>query len=164
MRTKRLLSLGRLLACARIFRRPWATHIKLAFPTNNGAPFDLTLKDGTTFRLEQPRRTRPIWDAILHGDARPVQWLGGMLAFNFAGKRLHVRPNTIDPEVFREVFVNDSYRLNDAPVLDTVVELGGQVGLFTVRAAALARRVISLEPHPENRAVVISQGHPRSIQ
>jgi len=58
MRTKRLLSIGRPLAYGRNFRRPISTHVRLAFPTQDGAEFGLTLKDGTTFTLRKPRDTR----------------------------------------------------------------------------------------------------------
>lgn len=155
MRTRRLLSLSRYLACRRIFRNPWQAHVKLAYTSGLIEPFELTLRDGTTFRLDQPKKSRALWDVILQGgqDPRPVEWRDGMLVFSHDGCRVHLRLNTVDPEVFREVCIADDYKLKGMRDLDTVVELGGQVGMFTTRAAAIAKRVFSLEPHPESRAV-----------
>ena len=64
-----------------------------------------------------------------------------------------------DLSIFREIWVEDEYRLSPLPPrngsdrpLGAVVDLGANVGLFAVRAAGLADRVICYEPMPENFA------------
>lgn len=64
------------------------------------------------------------------------------------------RDETNDVTVLREVWQSNDYRVDKARgVSGTVVDLGANIGGFTVLAAlAGARRVIAVEPHPENRA------------
>lgn len=67
------------------------------------------------------------------------------------GRTLTLRGGTQDPSVFHEVFVRDVYRLsNDASPLKDVLDLGGNVGMFSVRIASRARRVFAYEPVPSN--------------
>ena len=68
------------------------------------------------------------------------------------GGTVHVRAGTSDMRVFKDVFVKDAYRLVpfEAGALDTVLDVGGHIGLFSIRVAPLARRVISCEPVPSN--------------
>lgn len=57
-----------------------------------------------------------------------------------------------DRQVFNGIFARDEYRLNAvAPgAWDTVLDVGANIGLFSVRVAPLARRVLSFEPMPQN--------------
>lgn len=58
----------------------------------------------------------------------------------------------IDRQVLNGIFARDEYRLNGtAPgSWDTVLDVGANIGLFSVRVAPLAKRVLSFEPMPEN--------------
>jgi FkbM family methyltransferase len=64
---------------------------------------------------------------------------------------VELRGGTQDVSVFFEIFARDVYRLAEVPSkLNTVVDLGGNVGLFAVRVAGMCERVLSFEPMPEN--------------
>src|SRR5262245_22680343 len=66
------------------------------------------------------------------------------------GRPIRLRGGTQDFKVFREIFVADGYRLAGLGGWNCVLDLGGNVGLFTAFAAQLAQRVIAYEPFPEN--------------
>ncbi len=68
------------------------------------------------------------------------------------GRRFRLRGDRQDFHVFHRIFLRDEYRLDGVPprAWDTVVDLGGNVGLFALRAVPLARRVICYEPAAEN--------------
>lgn len=65
---------------------------------------------------------------------------------------LHLRGGRADFHMFHRIYLRDEYRLN--PLLDgrfgTVVDLGGNVGIFSSRIAPHAERVITCEPVPVN--------------
>jgi FkbM family methyltransferase len=56
--------------------------------------------------------------------------------------------------LFHRIFLRDEYRLDalSGERLGTVLDLGANVGLFSVRVSQLAERVIAYEPFPENYA------------
>jgi len=65
-----------------------------------------------------------------------------------------IRAGTSDHRVLDDVFLNDVYHLGphlggERP-LGTVMDVGGHVGLFAIRASSIAERVITFEPFPEN--------------
>lgn len=65
--------------------------------------------------------------------------------------KVDLRGGTQDVSVFFEIFARDAYRLGQIPGrLGTVIDLGGNVGLFTLRAAGIAERVLCFEPMLEN--------------
>jgi FkbM family methyltransferase len=67
------------------------------------------------------------------------------------GRTLALRGGTQDPSVFHEVFVRDVYRMaSETAQLQDVLDLGGNVGMFSVRVAARSRRVFAYEPVPTN--------------
>lgn len=66
-------------------------------------------------------------------------------------RAIDLRGGTQDVSVFFEIFARDAYRLAMLPPrLGTVIDLGGNVGLFALRAAGMSERVLSFEPMPEN--------------
>jgi FkbM family methyltransferase len=79
-----------------------------------------------------------------------------------SGAPFRFRAGTHDRWTIHEVFVRDAYGLSGiAPgSLDTVIDVGGHIGSFTVRAAPLARRVFTFEPSPENLALLESNADP----
>ena len=58
----------------------------------------------------------------------------------------------VDRQTLNGIFGRDEYRLNGvAPgSLDTVVDVGANIGLFSIRVAPLARRVVAFEPLPDH--------------
>src|SRR5690606_37606228 len=68
-----------------------------------------------------------------------------LLRVGFDGRAAMVRLGSItDLTGLREVWLRDSYGLGRvAGRLGTVVDLGGNIGMFTLRAAGLASRVIT---------------------
>lgn len=78
------------------------------------------------------------------------------------GGSVWVRAGTSDMLVFREIFLKDVYGLAEigrgasrgsGPVLETVVDVGGHIGLFSIGASSLARRVVACEPVSSNAAL-----------
>jgi len=57
-----------------------------------------------------------------------------------------------DRQLLNDIFARDRYRVNGiAPgSWGTVIDVGANIGLFSIRAAALARRVLAFEPMPSN--------------
>jgi FkbM family methyltransferase len=70
------------------------------------------------------------------------------------GASFRLRPE--DRHIFYGVFARDEYSLNGfgPGSLDTVIDIGAHIGTFAVRAASIARRVLSYEPMPENFALL----------
>ncbi len=66
-------------------------------------------------------------------------------------RAVDLRGGTQDVSVFFEIFARDAYHMATLPTrLGTVIDLGGNVGLFTLRASAVSDRVITFEPMPDN--------------
>jgi FkbM family methyltransferase len=69
--------------------------------------------------------------------------------------RMLARPDTTDADVIDEVWRADIYRLNGVRLSGAhVIDIGANIGAFTLRAAALGATVIAMEPEPGNRAVL----------
>ena len=58
----------------------------------------------------------------------------------------------VDRQTLNGIFGRDEYRLNRfaAGSFDTVVDIGANIGLFSIRAAPLARRIVAYEPLPDH--------------
>jgi len=80
------------------------------------------------------------------GDVHTVQMRGAPV--------VRLRGDRADFHMFHRIFLSDEYRLRDVPPASwkTVVDLGGNVGLFAVRVAPLAARVLSYEPYKDHFA------------
>jgi FkbM family methyltransferase len=153
-RLANLLSWQRYQACRRLFVHPRDAHVALS--GMRGGPFELEFKDGGTLAFPPFRRVRALWSFLLdpgRGE-KTVRAEGGALVFEHDGARFAVRPDTYDFAIFTEVWFRDVYRLARVPrPIDTVVDLGANVGLFSALAGRAARRVIALEPVAGNRAM-----------
>jgi FkbM family methyltransferase len=68
------------------------------------------------------------------------------------GAVVRLRPAPMDRHTFHRIFARDEYRLNSLPpgALGTVIDVGAHIGLFAVRVAPLAKRVLSFEPVADN--------------
>jgi len=69
-----------------------------------------------------------------------------------AAPPLYLRGGRSDFHMFHRIYLRDEYRLNSVGDgrLSCVIDLGGNVGLFSARVAPCAERVIVCEPVPEN--------------
>ena len=76
------------------------------------------------------------------------------------GLRYAIRNRTADFRILREVWISNDYQFHGFEIgpCDTVVDIGAQIGVFTVQAAAAARqgRVLSFEPFRENYELLTS--------
>ncbi len=80
------------------------------------------------------------------------------------GFSVRLRNVPMDRHIFHRIFGRDEYRLEGtAPgAWGTVIDVGAHIGLFAVRVAPLARRVLCYEPVPENFEVLRRNlAHPR---
>lgn len=70
----------------------------------------------------------------------------------------YIRPGTSDMLVLREVFVADEYRILSNPWIrngDVVLDIGANIGAFSIAAAGRGARVFSFEPERENIRMAI---------
>ncbi len=146
MKLTHLFNLRRLARCRRLFRHPLWAHLKIAAALRR--PLTVELRDRGHLVLPDGREARAMFDWILHDSPAPwpVRFADGLVHFYHAGHHLALRPGGEDFYIFREVFADDVYGLNRVARLGTVVDLGANVGLFSLRVAALAQRVIAVEP------------------
>ncbi len=81
------------------------------------------------------------------------------------GPPLWLRGARADFHMFHRIFLRDEYRLAGVVpgAWDCVVDLGANVGVFALRAARIARRVVAFEPNPRNfeRLARNAAGRPR---
>ncbi len=80
---------------------------------------------------------------------------GASIQIRLLGKPpLHIRGGRSDFHMFHRIYLADEYRLGSLglPELNTVVDIGANVGLFAARIAPQAGRVVAYEPMPVNFA------------
>lgn len=151
MKLRDLVSLRRYRRCRRLFRSPLKAHLQIASARRR--PLSLELLRGGSLSVADARGCRGMFNWILEGptDPLPITVENGLVAFNHQGARIALRPNSEDFFVLKEIFLDDVYRLNalEGP-LGTVIDLGANAGLFAVRVAPLAARVICVEPVAAN--------------
>jgi FkbM family methyltransferase len=65
---------------------------------------------------------------------------------------IHLRPNTTDNRVFRQVFGMGEYDISFPFIPRTIIDGGGNIGLFSVLMANRfpEARIIAIEPDPDN--------------
>jgi FkbM family methyltransferase len=145
-----LLSRKRYNRCARLFQRPLLAHVLTSLPLPG--KMRLELANGETLHVAD-RRCRRIFQGLLDRwpDPFPVTVRRGLVRFNFNGEMFALRPNYADFMAFSEIMFRDTYGLGalSAPV-GTVVDLGANIGIFSLRAASVAERVIAVEPVGSN--------------
>jgi len=66
------------------------------------------------------------------------------------GQRISIRPGTDDSRVFFEIFIRECYSDGTINANATIVDIGANIGCFSLLAARTASRVIACEPHPKN--------------
>jgi len=68
------------------------------------------------------------------------------------GSSARIRNVPMDRHIFLHIFARDDYHLNGLPPgsLATVIDVGAHIGLFAIRVAPLATRVLCFEPSPVN--------------
>jgi len=148
---KRLFSSRRYQRCVQLFRQPLRSHFWASAALR--LPLSLELVSGETLKVSSAHGCRRMFDLLLDElpDPFPVAVAGGLVEFQYDGRRFALRPNYADFYIFKEVIVCDDYQLDAIPrPLGTVVDLGANIGLFTLKMAADADRVVSVEPVREN--------------
>jgi FkbM family methyltransferase len=145
-RARYLVSPGRLRQCRALFRRPWHSFLALAFVARG--PIPLTLHNGRTLTFSRRGRDQLFWDWYLSEPQGRIEFTAeGEVLLEYRGWKLLLRPGTSDFDVFREVFLQDHYGLQALPArLGTVLDLGGNIGLFSCAVLPRAERVITVEP------------------
>ncbi|MEM7165743.1 MAG: FkbM family methyltransferase [Planctomycetota bacterium] len=100
--------------------------------------------------LQLRRLTANPWEVVRF---RNKQQRGDTLSVRLRdGGPLFLRGGVKDYHMFHRIFLVDEYRMRESGVapLGCVVDLGANVGVFSVRASQLAERVIAYEPVPQN--------------
>jgi len=145
-RARQLFSASRLRACKGLFQNPFRSFLGLAFVTHR--PVRLTLRDGKSMIFTRAGRDHMFWDWYLRRATGPVDFTPeGEILLAHGEWKLLLRPGTADFYSFREIFLQDAYGLQSLPgMLGTVLDLGGNVGLFTCAVLPRARRVVTVEP------------------
>lgn len=72
-----------------------------------------------------------------------------------AGMDFYIRPDTSDMLVLREVFVANEYRV-PAKMNGLVLDIGANIGAFSIRAAGAGATVYAYEPESENVHMAIA--------
>ncbi|MBN2491484.1 MAG: FkbM family methyltransferase [Planctomycetes bacterium] len=156
-RWKRLFSWPRYRRCRRVFRHPLLAHIHLSGVHRR--TFRLAFRHGGALRFSRSS-WRQLWSFLLADEARAdsLRAAAGCIEFNHEGLVIALRPEPADFAVFQEIFLDDVYAIAALPpTLGTVVDLGANIGLFSLRLAARARRILAVEPIAANRAMAARQ-------
>jgi FkbM family methyltransferase len=76
------------------------------------------------------------------------------------GVQYYFRARTLDRAVLKEIWTNDSYYRKGFEIgeTDTVIDIGGHIGVFSVYAAHYAKKghVFAIEPFPDNYELLVS--------
>ena len=154
MKLAHLLNLHRYHRCRQVFSEPLTSHVNIAAGAMQ--PLLLHLRRGGTLRVENPRGAREFFEWILResSDPLPVDAEDDLVVFKHDAHRVAIRPLDSDYFTFTELFLRDAYGLNAMQLpLGDVIDLGANIGLFAVRIAPMAKRVISVEPVEANLRV-----------
>lgn len=77
------------------------------------------------------------------------------------GLKIHLRSRTADRMIFKEIFLQEIYNKHgiDVEENDTVIDIGANVGMFTLYASQKAKSgcVFSFEPFEENYQLLMNQ-------
>jgi FkbM family methyltransferase len=167
-RLKHCFSPSRFEACRRLFRHPWSAHVGLAFLGRR--PVQVSLKNGRSLSFCRADRDHIFWDWMLRQPNATLDFTpDGELVLPMPNGAVCLRRGTFDFLAFREIFVEDGYDLPSLPArLGTVVDLGGNIGLFTCAVLPRADRVITVEPVEANhrlarKNVLRNGGNPADV-
>ncbi len=71
------------------------------------------------------------------------------------GRTVRLLSAQVDRQQLFSIFGRDEYRVNGLEPLGTVVDIGSHVGVFALRIAPLAQRIVCYEPEPTNHALLV---------
>jgi FkbM family methyltransferase len=167
-RAKFWFSPDRLKACRRLFQNPWQAHLGLAFFTRR--PVEVILKNGRAIAFSRAKRDHMFWDWFLGQSGASFDFTpDGLLHLKILSHEVLLRPGSGDFFAFREIFLEDCYGLGALPErLGTVVDLGGNVGLFTCAVLGRADRVITVEAVEAHcrltrQNILLGRGNPENL-
>lgn len=149
-RLGRMLSPRRWRLAFRHFRHPLRALLALCFA--DGRSRTLELRGGGEITLR--REDKFLWDLLLDGAAAELS-ADGLVLLRRGGTTYPLRAGTGDWCVYEEVVLNDEYGVALlGEDVTTVLDLGANVGYFSLLVAAPGRRVISVEPAAETFAML----------
>ena len=154
MKLEQLISIGRYLRCRKVFRRPLGTHLRLTRARSR--PTTISLRAGGNLHVPNVKSSRTLFNWLLNKSPNPlpISAEDGVLIFRHQNSSIALRPIDTDFFTFEELFLRDAYRLDDHhEPLGDVIDLGANIGLFSVRVAPFAKRVIAIEPVADNLAI-----------
>ncbi len=146
-----LLSWRRYRRCRRVFSSPLGAHVLTA--SGSRKPANLKLASGGVLSLPRIRNARRLlrWLLSEAENPLPVTAQEDTLVFKHGPRRIALRPLDTDFYTFQEVVLRDGYGVQRlAEPLGTVVDIGANIGFFTLCAAPFADRVVCVEPVEEN--------------
>jgi FkbM family methyltransferase len=167
-RAKYLLSIPRWQACRQLFANSRQAFLGLAFVGRRAV--NVKLHNGRALKFSLDGRDHKFWDWFL--DTRPGKvdfTADNEVQLTTPTHTVLLRPGTTDSFIYHEIFCHDEYGLNQLPQrLGTVVDLGGNVGLFSSAVVRRAQRVITVEPigplHKQaSKNVARNGGDPRNV-
>ncbi len=139
-----LISPRRWRACRELFLHTAPSYWKTAFL--HAGPSRLTLKDGRSLEVSRAAGDYRFWDWFFANRPGELQFTdAGEIVLDLPGASLLVRPGTTDDVYLREMFFEDSYGLKSMPALESVLDLGGNVGYFSCAAFPKSKRLITVE-------------------
>jgi FkbM family methyltransferase len=81
------------------------------------------------------------------------------------GLKFRIRNFSSDFTIFYEIFFSKNYTKNfEIPDNSIVVDIGAHIGLFSLMASRIAKRVYSFEPEPENFNLLLTNINLNSIK
>lgn len=149
-RLRHLLSPYRLQRCQELFAAPWAAWWGLAFLSKE--PVTLLARSGASVTFSRKGGDQEVWDWIFTQRIPFEITRSGEVAVRAPGIHCFLRPGTQDFTVFREVVLEDIYRIAGL-TLGRVIDLGANIGTFSALARRQAQRVVSVEAVAENHAL-----------
>ncbi|MBF0196386.1 MAG: FkbM family methyltransferase [Planctomycetes bacterium] len=127
------------------FSTPLSAQYAFTFTTRKSQ--DLKLKSGKTITIT--RRDLDAWKWFEDNNIELAISPNGEYAFEYDELKFMLRCNSEDFHVFREIFLEDHYKVKDMD-FQSVVDVGGNIGLFSLAVAKRSENVVCVEPIPEN--------------
>ena len=137
--------------CRQVFSSPLRAHLLTA--SGSPEPVSLGLSSGDTLHIPKIRNARRLLRWLLDEveNPWPITADENLIFFTHGHRTIAIRPIDTDFYTFQEVILRDGYGISQlTEPLGTVVDIGTNIGLFSLCVAPLAERLICVEPVDEN--------------